>query len=99
MSAHVPSHEPHKIKTVRVLWFPTVEERRKHLADARFNVFNLTPRQVTFDILPGPLRVALGTLQLRAESLLLEDRRRHGLPANPRDALPPPPGDRRPPDT
>ena len=50
MSAHVPSHEPHKIKTVRLLSFPTVEERRKHLADARFNVFNLTPRQVTFDM-------------------------------------------------
>jgi tyrosine phenol-lyase len=50
MSTHVPIHEPHKIKTVRLLSFPTVEERRKHLADARFNVFNLTPRQVTFDM-------------------------------------------------
>ena len=50
MSTHGPSHEPHKIKTVRLLSFPTVEERRKHLADARFNVFNLTPRQVTFDM-------------------------------------------------
>jgi tyrosine phenol-lyase len=50
MSTHIPSHEPHKIKTVRLLSFPTVEERRKHLADARFNVFNLTPRQVTFDM-------------------------------------------------
>jgi tyrosine phenol-lyase len=45
-----PTHEPHKIKTVRLLSFPTPEERRKHLADARFNVFHLTPTQVTFDM-------------------------------------------------
>ncbi len=44
------SHEPHKIKTVRLLSFPTIEERKKHLAEARFNVFNLTPAQVTFDM-------------------------------------------------
>ncbi len=43
-------HEPHKIKTVRLLSFPTLEERKKHLAEARFNVFNLTPTQVTFDM-------------------------------------------------
>jgi tyrosine phenol-lyase len=46
----VVSHEPHKIKTVRLLSFPTIEERKKHLAEARFNVFNLTPEQVTFDM-------------------------------------------------
>jgi tyrosine phenol-lyase len=43
-------HEPHKIKTVRLLSFPSLEERKKQLADARFNVFNLTPTQVTFDM-------------------------------------------------
>jgi tyrosine phenol-lyase len=43
-------HEPHKIKTVRPLYFPTLDERKKYLADARFNVFNLTPSQVTFDM-------------------------------------------------
>ncbi len=43
-------HEPHKIKTVRLLSFPKLEERKKNLADARFNVFNLTPTQVTFDM-------------------------------------------------
>jgi tyrosine phenol-lyase len=45
-----PTHEPHKIKTVRPLSFPTLDERRKHLADARFNVFHLTPTQITFDM-------------------------------------------------
>ena len=43
-------HEPHKIKTVRLLSFPTVEMRKKHLAEARFNVFHLTPSQVSFDM-------------------------------------------------
>ncbi len=43
-------HEPHKIKTVRLLPFPTLEERKQWLADAHFNVFNLTPAQVTFDM-------------------------------------------------
>jgi tyrosine phenol-lyase len=46
----MPVHEPHKIKTVRLLAFPTPEERKKHLADVRFNVFHLTPSQVTFDM-------------------------------------------------
>jgi len=45
-----PPHEPHKIKTVRPLSFPTLDERRKLLADARFNVFHLTPTQITFDM-------------------------------------------------
>lgn len=43
-------HEPHKIKTVRLLEFPTLDERKKALAEARFNVFNLTPGQVAFDM-------------------------------------------------
>jgi len=43
-------HEPHKIKTVRLLSFPSLEERKQHLAGAHFNVFNLTPTQVTFDM-------------------------------------------------
>ncbi len=50
MSKRRPSHEPHKIHTVRLLAFPPLEERKNHLADARFNVFNLTPNQVTFDM-------------------------------------------------
>ncbi len=50
MSRPSPTAEPHKIKTVRLLSFPTPEERKKHLAEARFNVFNLTPSQITFDM-------------------------------------------------
>ncbi len=50
MSSHPQIHEPHKIKTVRLLPFPTVEERKKFLARAQFNVFNLLPAQVTFDM-------------------------------------------------
>jgi tyrosine phenol-lyase len=50
MNDRLPSHEPHKIKTVRLLHFPGLEERRRHLADARFNVFHLGPSQVTFDM-------------------------------------------------
>ncbi len=50
MPTAVPIHEPHKIKTVRLVSFPTPEERKRHLADAHFNVFNLTPTQVNFDM-------------------------------------------------
>jgi tyrosine phenol-lyase len=50
VSAKVPVCEPHKIKTVRLLSFPTREERKKYLAEADFNVFNLTPSQVSFDM-------------------------------------------------
>ncbi len=46
----IPTHEPHKIKTVRLLSFPSIEERKSHLADAHFNVFNLTPDQIAFDM-------------------------------------------------
>lgn len=52
-SRAAPVAEPHKIKTVRLLAFPTLEERKKNLADAGFNVFNLTPAQVTFDMTSG----------------------------------------------
>ncbi|MGK7313365.1 MAG: tryptophanase [Candidatus Longimicrobiales bacterium M2_2A_002] len=44
------SHEPHKIKTVRLLSFPDLEERKKYLTDAGFNTFHLTPSQLTFDM-------------------------------------------------
>ena len=50
MSHTRPVCEPHKIKTVRQLAFPTLEERKKYLADADFNVFHLTPSQVSFDM-------------------------------------------------
>jgi len=44
------THEPHKIKTVRLLSFPSLQERKKYLAEARFNTMNLTPSQATFDM-------------------------------------------------
>ncbi len=44
------THEPHKIKTVRLLSFPTLQERKKYLAEAGFNTFHLTPSQVVFDM-------------------------------------------------
>ncbi len=43
-------HEPHKIKTVRLLSFPALAERKAFLDEARFNVFRLSPAQVTFDM-------------------------------------------------
>jgi tyrosine phenol-lyase len=43
-------HEPHKIKTVRPVSFPSLEERKRFLAKADFNVFNLTSSQVAFDM-------------------------------------------------
>jgi tyrosine phenol-lyase len=56
-------HEPHKIKTVRLLSFPSLGERKKSLADAQFNIFNLTPSQVTFDM------CSLGTGAVSQEQL------------------------------
>ena len=50
MPIPIPLHEPHKIKTVRLVSFPTLEERKRYLAQAHFNVFNLTPSQVNFDM-------------------------------------------------
>ena len=58
-----PLHEPHKIKTVRLLTFPTIEERKRHLARAHFNVFNLTPSQIAFDM------VSYGTSAMSQEQL------------------------------
>jgi tyrosine phenol-lyase len=56
-------HEPHKIKTVRLLSFPPLDERKKHLAEAHFNVFNLTSGQVAFDM------CSLGTSAFSQEQL------------------------------
>jgi tyrosine phenol-lyase len=56
-------HEPHKIKTVRPVSFPTLEERRKYLAKAGFNVFNLTSSQVSFDM------CSIGTSAMTQEQL------------------------------
>lgn len=56
-------HEPHKIKTVRRVLFPSVEERRRNLAKAHFNVFNLTPSQLAFDM------CSLGTSAMTQEQL------------------------------
>ncbi len=50
MATPVPVHEPHKVKTVRPIAFPTLDERKHNLAAAHFNVFNLTPQQVSFDM-------------------------------------------------
>ena len=50
MSRPLPVHEPHKIKTVRRTFFPTIEKRKHSLIAASFNVLNLTPSQVTFDM-------------------------------------------------
>jgi tyrosine phenol-lyase len=63
VGAKVPVCEPHKIKTVRLLSFPTREERKKYLADADFNVYNLTPSQVSFDM------CSLGTSAFSQEQL------------------------------
>ena len=58
-----PLCEPHKIKTVRLLSFPTREERKKHLAEADFNVVRLTPSQLSFDM------CSLGTSAFSQEQL------------------------------
>ncbi len=57
------AHEPHKIKTIRPVSFPSLEERKKYLAGAHFNVFNLTPSQVGFDM------CSLGTSAMTQEQL------------------------------
>ncbi|HYN42481.1 MAG TPA: tryptophanase, partial [Thermoanaerobaculia bacterium] len=51
MPPTTPLHEPHKIKTVRLVSFPTLEERKRNLSRAHFNTFNLVPSQVSFDML------------------------------------------------
>lgn len=63
MAPIVPVHEPHKTKTVRPIAFPSLEERKRNLSAARFNVFQLTPRQVTFDM------VSYGTSAMTQEQL------------------------------
>ncbi len=45
-----PVHEPHKVKTIRPIAFPSIEQRKRNLAAAHFNLFGLTPRQVVFDM-------------------------------------------------
>ena len=45
-----PVHEPHKIKTVRLLSFPTPGGEEANLAEAHFNVRSLTPDEVRFDM-------------------------------------------------
>jgi len=61
-------HEPHKIKTVRLLPFPTLDERKKYLAEAKFNVFNLRPSQITFDMCSNAMN-AVSQEQLSAQFL------------------------------
>ncbi|MCC6523043.1 MAG: tryptophanase [Polyangiaceae bacterium] len=63
MNRTTPQHEPHKIKTVRLIAFPSLEERKKNLVAAHFNVFNLTPTQVSFDM------CSLGTSAMSQEQL------------------------------
>lgn len=57
------THEPHKIKTVRLLSFPTLQDRKRYLAKAHFNTFHLTPSQVVFDM------CSLGTGAMSQEQL------------------------------
>jgi len=57
------SHEPHKIKTVRLIHFPTLEQRKKNLAAARFNVLHLTQSQISFDM------CSVGTSAMSQEQL------------------------------
>ncbi len=63
MSQQPPVHEPHKIKTIRPIAFPTLEERKRALAAARFNVFELTPEEIVFDM------VSYGTSAMTQEQL------------------------------
>jgi len=63
MPIQMPAHEPHKIKTVRPIAFPTLEERKRALAAARFNVFELTPEEIVFDM------VSYGTSAMTQEQL------------------------------
>lgn len=58
-----PIHEPHKFKTVRLVSFPSLEERKRSLARAHFNVFNLMPSEIVFDM------VSFGTSAVSQEQL------------------------------
>lgn len=47
------AHEPHKIKTVRLTRLGkqlSLQERKRNLIDVDFNVYHLTPSQVSFDM-------------------------------------------------
>lgn len=50
MPLTTPVHEPHKIKTVRPIAFPTLEQRKRNLASVHFNVHGLAPSQITYDM-------------------------------------------------
>ena len=63
MPANPPLHEPHKIKTVRLVSFPTLEERKRSLSRVRFNLFGLTPSEIVFDM------VSYGTSAMSQEQL------------------------------
>jgi tyrosine phenol-lyase len=58
-----PIHEPHKFKTIRLVSFPSLEERKRSLARAHFNVFNLMPSEIAFDM------VSFGTSAVSQEQL------------------------------
>lgn len=45
-----PRHEPHKIKTVRPIAFPSFEERKRALVRVDFNTYHLTPAEITLDM-------------------------------------------------
>ncbi len=68
MNTNTRIHEPHKIKTVRLLPFPSPDERKQYLAKAQFNVFNLLPSQVTFDMCSNAMN-AVSQEQLAAQFL------------------------------
>jgi len=68
MNTQTRIHEPHKIKTVRLLPFPSLDERKQDLAKAQFNVFNLLPSQVTFDMCSNAMN-AVSQEQLSAQFL------------------------------
>jgi tyrosine phenol-lyase len=89
MSAR-PAHEPHKIKTIRLLSFPTLEERKRHLAAVHFNVFWLTPAQLNFDMCSlGQSAVSQEQLsgQLVGDEAYAGARNFEGLEAAVRDVL------------
>jgi len=59
----VPTHEPHKIKTVRLASFPPLAARRAFLEEAECNAFRLRPSQIVFDM------CSLGTSAMRQEQV------------------------------
>lgn len=55
--------EPFRIKSVEMMPFSSVEERRAWITAAGFNMFNLTSDQVMFDLLTDSGTVAMSDLQ------------------------------------